>query len=46
MATEAGSVVAFWLPYMSDATAAAVALRSRQARVVYADVLDRWLRKY
>lgn len=46
MVKEAGSVLAFLLPYMSDAMAAAVALRATKARVFYADVLDRWHRRY
>ncbi|MCU0331283.1 MAG: hypothetical protein MUC47_09965 [Candidatus Kapabacteria bacterium] len=46
MVKEAGSVVAFLLPFMSDAMAAAVALRAAKVRIFYADVLDRWHRRY
>jgi hypothetical protein len=46
MVKEAGSVVAFLLPFMSDAMAAAVALRATKVRIFYADVLDRWHRRY
>lgn len=45
MREEAGDEVAFLIPYMDDATAAAVAFRRQHVTIVYSDRLERWKRR-
>lgn len=40
-----GTLPQFLLPYMSEATAAEVALRRKTLTVIYGDAVDRWIRR-